>query len=377
MGFYDKYVLPQAQPSTKGGALRNGGFLDKFGTGASNIANSIFKGVVDPFVKVVGSGIREIQSVPSLLRGDLAESERIAKQPIFGQKTLEGSSNLENIGTPAQVASNLVGGGKAIPSIFKGAVTRSTIAGGTAGALQGGGGYLANTEDPTISGFVKNTAIGGGTGAVLGGGIAAAQKIAQLPKTARQGLQDTYEELFTGTKPAKKTLFKSTAKGQNPAKFGADKGYIVEVSKDGKINSQPLIRQVQTDVQPTQQDYRSILEVMDDFLPENQKVNLDLLGDQAKTLLRTPKAKGAGILPDSEKAVDRIVNNLKQTYCDRVSLSQLDDIRSGQWSESSSFNISKPNFEKDVNYALGKAAKTSLAKKTAGTPTANKLLDEI
>lgn len=351
--------------------------LETLGEKGSNIADSIFHGVVDPFVKVAGSGVRAVQSVAPLLRGDLQEANRIGRTPIFGQKTLEGSSNLENIGTAAQVGSNLVGAGNAVPSIFKGAVTRSTIAGAGAGALQGGGAYLANTEDPNIADFAKNTALGTGVGAVLGGGLAATQKAANLPKTAVRDLQDTYEELFTGTKSAKKTLFKSTAKGQNPAEFGAKKGYIVDISKDGKIDAQPLIRKVTGDVEPLNNSYRGMIEAMDNFLPPNERVSLDLLAEQAKKQLQTAKLKGTGNLPDAQRAIDRIIANLKATYGDDVGLAQLDDIRMGQWSESSSFNSNKPTFERDVNYVIGKAAKTTLSQKTAGTPTANKLLGEI
>jgi hypothetical protein len=134
--------------------------LKSFGDMGSNIAN----GFAAPFLKMIGSGVRSIQSIPTLFKGgnplsvkNQQAAEAIQEKPILGQKTLQGSTNAENLGSAAQVASLLV------PETSLG-----PIAGGAAAGLLQGGGAAAENPDASAGDIAKGAVIGGATGGALG-----------------------------------------------------------------------------------------------------------------------------------------------------------------------------------------------------------------
>lgn len=167
----------QAQQFSSNPILRG---LQKFGQHGQNIANGIASDIAQPFTKVVGSGVRAIEAIPSVLKGNAQKADEIMQKPIFGQKTLQGSTPLQNLGTAAQVGSFALGGGEA-NAIGSGVVKESTILGAKIGGLQGGGSYLAGKDKPSLLGTVASTAGGAAGGALFGAGLAKLQQMA-LPE---------------------------------------------------------------------------------------------------------------------------------------------------------------------------------------------------
>src|SRR5258708_1144413 len=213
-------------------------------------------------------------------------------------------------------------------------------------------------------------------GAVGGSKYLTGQATKFMGPRAIASTADALDELFNGTKSARNKFAQSTAQGKTPAQFGAENNYIPEI-KDGKVNAQSTIQKVVSDAKPFEQVYHDILKEMDRTTPSSDLINLDNLPQRSKLRLQRSIARGTGTLPHQLKAINNLLTNLKQTYGETVGRTQLDEIRSGQWHESNSFNPNQPKFMGDVNYQIGKTAKTILADKTSGQPVANKILSRI
>lgn len=352
-------------------------------------------GLASPFLKVAGSGVRSLQSLPSLLRGNVAESDAIRAKPIFGQKTLEGSSNLQNVGTALEAGSNLFGFGTA-GSATKGAFVPAVKAGFKQGVTQGAGSYLANTENPTLTGTLGATAKGGILGAGGAGFAAKIQPVitgeqslssfaksnltpsgvkGQLQSKVVNGLKASYNDLFTGTKSATKTFNKSARIGKDPSTLLAENGYVVDTTKSNgryAIDAQPTIQKIMTEqVAPLEQTLDQLLAAKDAQLPESEYINLDRLGEMAKQKAITSQTKGSGNLPKINTEIDNTIANLKSTYGDKVNFGQLNEIKKGQWSQVGTFDPTSPKYMGDVNRAIGQSAKVTIEKNVSEAPIKN------
>ena len=389
--------MPSAFPTQEPEPIKQGFFKRLATSATSGLGTAIKQGVgdfyqgsirplghaVDPFVKVAGSGVREIQSIPAFLRGDYAQSEEIAKRPMFGQKTLEGSTNLENLGSALEVGSNLLTGGS-----YKGikeGVFQATKTGVKQGSALGLGTYLANEEDPTLGGAIKSTLTGGAMGGVASAGVSALMPLISGQKTlsqfarenlTRQGLkgklqkkftadlEQGYGELFGGTKSGNKKLVKSKVQGKDPAKILAENGYIVDTKKvNGRhqINAQPTIEQIRTqEISPLETTLDELLTAKDRVLPTSQYISLDKIAAQAKRKAVSPQAKGSANLPKIFREIDATINDLRLTYGDEINLSQLNEIKKGQWSQVGTFDPTSPRYMGDVNRAIGQASRETI-----------------
>jgi len=148
------------------------GFLDKVGQTGSNIANNIFNTVTAPFQKVIGSGVRALQSIPPLLKGDQKKATEIQNKPFtsptgYKSNTLMGASVPENLGSAAQAASFL-------------APSTGLAKYGATGFLAAGGATLQN---PNASGgqVLGNAVLGGVTDVAGQQAVQAAQNLSTHP----------------------------------------------------------------------------------------------------------------------------------------------------------------------------------------------------
>lgn len=376
-----------------------------------------WQSLIGPELNAFASGVRGIQAIPSAIKATyqavrgqdysetLNKGKEILARPIGNVKTYEGMSNKELLGSATQAAGQalMVNGGGAFTSF----------------GLQGAGDAAQNNE--SLGGIIKTGVVAGVTGKVLdkfGPSVAsfgynklvpqaaknviepAVSKVYQtagknlgklgntinpyiekavpnvlsdqlltttakqtLAKpfipTAQKQLKQTYTELFTGTKPGKKALVKSTQAGKDTPEFLSSKGKIVDI-QNGKINSQPLIENLKTDVQPLQQTQRQLLQAKDRVLPQADYVALDDIAKSAKQRLATREAMGSGELIDRHAEVDKVITNLKKIYGDNINLSTLDEIKSAQWQASATFDMSKPKFVPDVHYSIAKSAQKTI-----------------
>lgn len=250
-------------------------------------------------------------------------------------------------------------------------------------AVETGINVLAAYEGPeaeaAVTGAVKNT-----SGEVLDATIPTIQKTADavgaLPdkaaeavdagKTALQKraigqVQSKLEEVFTGTKSAKKAYVKGLDTGRDAAAFGANNPDFLPDTPKGKIDAQSAIGKIDTQyVQPRAQLLDAALKAKDKTISPNDYVSVDDLGKQSKAnILKDPLAKGKGDLSDREAAIDKLTAEFKKQYGDKVSYSQLNEIKKGQWAKSKSFTITKPDtsgFMADTHYQIGSAAKDAI-----------------
>ncbi len=179
-----------------------------------------------------------------------------------------------------------------------------------------------------------------------------------------QGLSDAYDELFSATKSAGKTLNKSLAAGKDPGNLLAQNGYVVDTVKtNGRytVNAQPTIKRIQTEqIAPLGETLKKIFAEKDKTLGQTEYKSLDELATNAKARAVNPKVKGSGTLPDVHRGIDSTIAKLKNTYGDSVNLSQMNEIKSGQWSQVGTYDPTSPNYMGDVNRALGQAAAKTL-----------------
>jgi hypothetical protein len=276
--------------------------------------------------------------------------------------------------TPAKGASVLRGG-------LSGAVRQGTIQGAKTGAIGGGlySGGQALIDDKSAGEIVKDTAtgaaFGGATGGALGGTVPlvskGVQKTSQLVKdktglgtkqpsnTVKERIisevEQKYDELFTGTKSAKKTYGKSTAQGKTPSRFLAEHGLIVDID-NGKVNAQATIEKITKQAEPLEDVLDDILKAKD-ANPGATKISLDELGAKAKQRISTETNKASGYLDKQYKDIDNFIASLKQSFGNSVNLSTLNQIKRGQWQQSKVFDATRPSYTKDIHYALGKEAK--------------------
>jgi hypothetical protein len=187
--------IDKPQKLSTGGAIWRG-VKQAFGAepgGYAPIPNPVdmAKQTAEPFLKGAATAVRTVQSTPQVFgavknaaTGDTqAEQQNLQRanqtmaKPVFSQKTLEGSSNAENIGSALNAGSNLIGLKGELPGILNSQVGRSATTGFAQGATQAVGSYLQSDQPHTFAGGVKAGLGGGFTGAVTGGVAAKANPL--------------------------------------------------------------------------------------------------------------------------------------------------------------------------------------------------------
>lgn len=349
--------------------------------------------------KGLATGVRNIQAVPDIFKaavggfqenGQLNDPESLLKanetmaKPILGQKTLSGSTPMENVGSALNAAADVVAVKGTVPKIFGNGVTKAAVSGAEFGALGGEGQYLTSQEKPTLIGALGAAGKGTLTGAVTAG---LANKIAPV-MTGQQSLSDFVKQNFTvnGIKqqlqqPLIDKLNKSLKDAFDYGKKGAEsttneqsaqmlakKGYIPDMKKVGNryqmdtVGTQEEI--LNNEIDPLNKTLNDYYKIKDTYT--NQKFNLDDIANQAKVnAAKSTIVRGAGNLPAVKAQIDATVANLKATYGDEVNFTQLNQIKQGQWSQVGTFDPTSPKYMGDVNRSIGQAARKTLETNTS------------
>ncbi len=175
---------------------------------------------------------------------------------------------------------------------------------------------------------------------------------------------DSWNEIFSGTKSAKKNLLTSLDRDKDPAGFLGSRGIMPSIDTSSgtpKWNAQPAIQKVEALTEPYNEVMGAITKAKDALMSPADMVNLDDIAAKTKAVLNNSTNRGAGSIPSMEADVDAEITNLKKIYGDTVNASQLDEIRKGQWGASTSFrripNPSTP-FKGDVHFQLGSIARS-------------------
>src|SRR5215216_5601388 len=331
----------------------------------------------------------QVKSGKALDLGNRAFEDQKVSLPKGGDYAIEpqrsGASGAKQIvGDAAKTASYLytpAKGAKVLKAGSKGAVKEGFIQGAKTGAVGGAAysGGQALIDDKSAEDVVKDTltgaVVGGATGGAIGGVVPlvakGAQKATQLIKD-KTGLgvksvdstvknkiinevESKYDELFTGTKSAKKAFTKSTTQGKTPSRFLAEHGLIVD-TEGGKVNIQSTVEKINKQAEPLEDVLDDILKTKD-ANPSAPKISLDELGVKAKRRISTETNKASGYLQKQYAEIDNFINELKQSFGDSVNLSTLNTIKRGQWQQSAVFDATRPSYTKDIHYALGREAK--------------------
>lgn len=199
--------------------------------------------VADPFIKVAGSGIRDLESIPALAKGDVAKSTEIASKPLFGQQTLAGSSPIQNLGTAASVGSNLIGLGEegTLASTAKGQITQAVKEGALQGGVQGVGGYLETNQKHNVGGAVLAGAKGATQGAIFAGSSATLQPLFTGEVTPGSLIKDTKNKVTelknTFTPEQKTALVRAIKPGKNNVNFTTDLNLATPYIEDTMVKS--------------------------------------------------------------------------------------------------------------------------------------------
>ncbi len=343
--------------------------------------------IKDPIKELlVRPAVRTAQAGIALFGGErgkqFAEQDQNVQLPLLGNFNIPaqkpGVAGAKQIaGDAAKSGSYLYAPGAAagVAKTVPQAIGKSALQGAKAGAA-GSGLYSAGQslqENKSLGNVALDAAKGAAVGAVAGGVLAGSTSAAviggskvvnafqnsnPLTKRAVRQLEGTYDEIFTGTKAAKKAFDKSTARGKTPAKFLAEHGVIVGV-KNGKIDANTAIEKVRQNAEPLENILDDILKTKDAALPEANRISLDIISRKAKQALNTEPNKASGNLSKMFQQVDDVVAELKNQFGDSVDLSTLNAIKRGQWAQTG-FDATRPKFSSDVNYKIGSAAKNTL-----------------
>ena len=370
--------------------------LGQGGQALAQVGKGMYSGFVEPFVKGVASSARAVQSTPSLFKAavggfnsqgqlnDVADFEKakaIPTEPLLGTQTMQGSTSIQNVGTAAQIGSNLFGLGAegTVAKTTTGAILDTAKVAAKQGALLNTGQYLSSSPKPTLLGASGAALSGAGTGAFMGGVAAAVSPVVTgqmslndfakqltpsgikvgLSDYATGALKDTYDEAFNATKSGKKGIVKSEMAGKNPSEFLAKNGYVIDV-KGSKFDTQPTIEKIYNDAQPLEKSLDDILAAKDRTLPDANKISLDDLASKTKARINTPLNKASGTLNTQNAAVDSLFADLKTQYGDSIGLSDLNKIKQAQWQQAKVFDATKPKWMSDLNYNTGKVAQATI-----------------
>lgn len=250
-------VQPPAQSPKGVGLLKSiGQGIGDFGSAMYNGAKSLVNATQVP--KIIGSGIREAQSLPTFLANPLSKtaqqaSAKIADKPIFGQPTLEGETPLQGLGSAAQVGSFLLPG--AIGAIGAAGKIGTDALIGTA---QGAGNYLANSDNPNMKDFLLNTlggtALGGATGAAMEYGPNLFGKLGDLVKTTPKPnpLQEGLTNAQQGVDTAEQE-FGQTQKSKSQDFITQEQQVKLDQTKSSVDSSQQNLEQTQKNLQEARQ----------------------------------------------------------------------------------------------------------------------------
>lgn len=340
--------------------------------------DGFFKSLVKDPVKelIVRPGVRIAQAGIATFGGAkgqaFAEQDQNVSLPGLGNFNIPaqraGLSGVKQIGGDAlksasylytpKLATTAITGARTLGQTALNAGIQTAKVGALTGAAYSAGDSLQ--KDQGLGETLKNTAIGAGTGAAVGFATGATiSGLSNIPEKLKTSTIAKYDELFTGTKSGKKLLDKSVSQGKTPSKFLVDHNYIVDIEK-GKVNATPTIEKIQTGAQQYDDVLDEILKVKDETIG-TRGISLTQLADKVKRkIASSPQNRASGYLNQQLNQVDDIVGDLIVQYGDEVNYQTLNQIKQAQWKQASVFDMTRPNFAKDIHYNFGSVAKNEI-----------------
>ncbi len=362
---------PSNSPITQGDTT-NDGFL------TSLIKDPLKTLIVKPALRTAqaAAGLIGVATGNETLKNN-AQNDVTFDVPVLGKYLIEGLKPIgqggasQIAGEALNTASYLLPAGraeKAGASLFKGQVLMSggsgALAGAQFGALGGAGSELQNPEH-TLGSVLENTLIGGGAGAVGGATLGLAGGVAS--KAVRAGtkfVQDirTPEGIYNKLGDTNAGILNLT-KNQinNETKFAKDTPLFIakeapdvswNVSKDGRLETQPIIDALQPKYAAEAQAFNNALKDSGEYtnLDSWQKTVENRIKNQFKgTAQESALSKfDAEVLAYKKQYAPNIITHNGESI---VPIHIFDDIKSDAWSKS---------FSKETDSAIDTlAAKTS------------------
>lgn len=192
--------------------------------------------IAEPAMKGLATGARSLQATPDILSGNLAGANQTMQKPLLGQKTLAGSTNLQNLGSAANAASSLVGIKGSLPAIAGGAPANAALFGAVQGGLGNTGSYLSQTDKPTVKGTLSAAGQGVISGAATGYGAAKLQPLFTTENPVEQAVSKGIDKVSNAAgaiKNAVEAPIKSFKNSISPDSESA----LIKAIKPGKNNT--------------------------------------------------------------------------------------------------------------------------------------------
>ncbi len=219
-----------------------------------------------------------------------------------------------------------------------------------------------------------------GLGTAIGAAIPFASKAEGAIKNslskpnAVNELEQTYENLMSGTTAGKKKLDKLGSKtdalnnagteGRTPARVLAENGVIPE-RQGAKLDTYDQASRFKETVGPLRDANRQALAEVG---LSTQPVPLADLEKNAVAAVRSTRNVDAGIADNLEKQIHTEFDKLRSAYGDAIPLSKVDEIKSARWDEvfKNKSLVDADKLKKDSDYAIAKAMQKTIEHVAAG-----------
>ncbi|MFA5014814.1 MAG: hypothetical protein WC549_04675 [Actinomycetota bacterium] len=175
----------------------------------------------------------------------------------------------------------------------------------------------------------------------------------KITQKAVSNVEEDWNKIFKSTKSGVKKLEKGEITGKDPAKFLSERKITPKV-EGTKINPDEAIDKIENEMKPLNEMTNRILETR----PE--KISFDTLESQTLSKINTPSNRANPDYSNMKQSVKTEFDNYRQTYGDSISLDQLNDIKIAQTRASGVFDMTKPKFQSNVNYQIGKVARETI-----------------
>ena len=160
-------------------------------------------------------------------------------------------------------------------------------------------------------------------------------------------LEKNYTELFESTIRAAKLLDKEVRFNRNTPQFLAKNNVVLPVKK-GKIQVDEPIRQIKDLVEPLNEIMTGILD------NSTNAYRVSEVMDQVVKSMDTKANRASGELSKKEAEVARFFTEIQKRFGEDIDAGDLSKIKSRQWKQSSVFDSTKSQAERDVAFDIAK-----------------------
>jgi hypothetical protein len=276
--------------------------------------------------------------------------------------------------------------GTAGGAILRGRVGRGIRAGAVSGAQSGAlaGAGISLQEGRDLRGVATETGVGALGGLLLGGALGGggAAVIGRPATTARRGvdvaiptkgaitreqrnLKTALEDAFREKATLRKKNEIASQFGAQPAEVFARFGAVPKIVK-GRMRTEDIVTDFQSKINERLSVRRPVLEQMERMAPETTSITANNLQMRVlNSIANDPQIKKKGLVKQTQDAVRRRMEDFRSTYGNRISLTNVDDIRSGQGALTRAFK--DVVYEADAAEAIARVSRDVVEDKTQNT----------